>query len=48
MTMICLTWSGVRFGLRSSNSATAPETMPVDMDVPLKRMYLLPFLAVTT
>src|SRR3954451_7287332 len=33
-TRRCLTWSGVSHGDRPSTSAAAPETMPVEKDVP--------------
>ena len=36
-TRIALTWSGVRFGLACSSSATAPETCGAENDVPLIR-----------
>src|SRR6266851_843664 len=45
--MTALTWSGVYSGCRSSSSATSPDTTAVAIDVPVRRKYVVPLVAVT-
>src|SRR6267378_1186275 len=48
LTRIALIRSGVRSGRPSRRSAAAPETTPVDIEVPVRRKYVAPFCATTT